>query len=325
MTQMTNAISRIDTQHALKLFADWTDRVAAGEIPATQPARPQGVERNIVITLWDWSRPTAYMHDEISTDKRKPTVNANGLLFGTPEESTDFIPVLDPVRHTATEIKHPVRDPKTPSSADNPMSPSAYWGANPIWDSQTSMHNPMFDEQARVWFTARVRPPENPAFCREGSDHPSAKVFPLQRSNRHLSMYDPKSGKFTLISTCFQTHHLVFTEDANQTLWTSGDAGNQVVGWLNRKLFEETGDEGLRSSSTPTATDGATSGSNRISPSILPGTSASPRVSTALRSTLPTDRYGAPRWVFRARWCASTPDRIPHRPRWRRRSSTRSR
>jgi hypothetical protein len=33
----------------------------------------------------------------------------------------------------------------------------------------------------------------------------------------------------------------MFAEDANHTLWTSG--GGQVVGWLNRKMFEETGDE----------------------------------------------------------------------------------
>jgi hypothetical protein len=95
-----------------------------------------------------------------------------------------------------------------------------------------------------VWFTARVRPPENPAFCKKGSDHPSAKVFPLERANRHVSMYDPKAKKFTLISTCFSTHHLVFAEDANNTLWlSSGGAASNVVGWINRKLFEETGDE----------------------------------------------------------------------------------
>ena len=33
----------------------------------------------------------------------------------------------------------------------------------------------------------------------------------------------------------------MFAEDANNTLWTSG--GGQVVGWLNTKMFEETGDE----------------------------------------------------------------------------------
>jgi hypothetical protein len=256
MTQMANAISRVDAQYAFQLFGDWTDRVAAGELPAAAPSRPQGVERNVVITIWDWSRPTAYMHDEISTDRRRPTVNANGPLFGATEESTDFIPVLDPVRHVATEIKHPVRDPKTPSAAELPLQPSPYWGPERIWDSQTSMHNPMLDERGRVWFTARVRPPDNPAFCREGSSHPSAKVFPVERANRHVSMYDPKSGRFTLISTCFPTHHLVFAEDANQTLWTSsGGAGGEVVGWINRKLFEETGDEERAQGWTPFVLD----------------------------------------------------------------------
>ena len=54
-------------------------------------------------------------------------------------------------------------------------------------------------------------------------------------------MYDPATKKLTHISTCFGTHHLMFAEDANNTLWTSG--GGQVVGWLNRKMYEETGDE----------------------------------------------------------------------------------
>src|SRR3954451_10928320 len=65
--------------------------------------------------------------------------------------------------------------------------------------------------------------------------------MPLQRSSRHLAVYDPKTQKLTHISTCFGTHHLMFAEDANNTLWTSG--GGQVVGWLNRKMFDETGDE----------------------------------------------------------------------------------
>jgi hypothetical protein len=244
MTQMVNLVNRLDPQLALQLFGDWTDRIAQGELPFAQPVRPQGIERNAVLTLWDWSRPTAYLHDEISTDRRKPTINANGKLYGTTEESTDFIPILDPVHNSVTEVKHPVRDPKTPSSKDNPMAPSPYWGDKPIWDSQTSMHNPMMDEKGRVWITARVRPPANPDFCKSGSDHPSAKVFPLAEANRHLSMYDPTNGKFSLISTCFPTHHLVFAEDANNTLWTSaGGAQTPVFGWLDRKVFEETGDE----------------------------------------------------------------------------------
>jgi hypothetical protein len=269
MMNMATNIGRLDPQYALRLFADWTDRVAAGELPRQQPPRPQGVERNVVLSIWDWSSPTAYLHDEISTDKRKPTVNANGPIYGATEESTDRIPVLDPTRYSATEVLHPVRDPATPSSRTHQMAASAYWGEDAIWDSQTSTHNPMFDEQARVWFTARVRPPQNPAFCRKGSNHPSAKVFPLERSNRQLSMYDPKSGKFTLISTCFQTHHLVFAEDANNTLWTSGDAANQVVGWFNRKVFEETGDEARAQGWTPFIVD--TNGNGKRDAWVEPG------------------------------------------------------
>jgi len=256
MTGMVNAINRLDSKLAFQLFGDWTDRIAKGELPFAQPPRPQGAERNVVLTLWDWSRPTAYLHDEISTDRRKPTLNPNGKLYGTTEESTDFIPILDPVHNTVTEVKHPVRDPKTPSSKDSPMAPSPYWGEAPIWDSQTSMHNPMMDEKGRVWITARVRPPANPDFCKKGSDHPSAKEFPLDEANRHLSMYDPATGKFTLISTCFPTHHLIFAEDANNTLWTSaGGPQTPVVGWLNRKLFEETGDEQKAQGWTPLVLD----------------------------------------------------------------------
>jgi hypothetical protein len=99
----------------------------------------------------------------------------------------------------------------------------------------------MIDGKGRVWITAAVRPPDNPAFCKQGSTHPSAKLFPVNRSGRQLAMYDPKTKKLTHISTCFSTHHLMFAEDANNTLWTSG--GGPVVGWLDTKKFDETGDE----------------------------------------------------------------------------------
>ena len=255
LPQMARDINRVDAPRALALFADWTDRIAAGELPFAQPQRPQGVERNIVLTVWDWASTTTYLHDLIGTDRRKPTVNANGKLYGSAEESTDMVPVLDPNTHTVSEVKHPVRDPKTPSSKASPMQPSAYWGPNPIWDAQTSNHNPMMDEKGRPWFAARVRHPGNPDFCKQGSSHPSAKVFPIAESGRHLSMYDPASGKWTLISTCFPTHHLIFAEDANNTVWVSSAFGPGVIGWLNRKVFEETGDEARAQGWTPLILD----------------------------------------------------------------------
>jgi hypothetical protein len=238
---MSGGIGNMGKDRALAMFADWTTRIAKGELPQAPP-RPQGVERNVVITEWDWASAKAYLHDEIATDKRNPALNAGGKLYGAPELSTDSIPVLDPVHNTASMVKMPVRDPKTPVP-NKPIQPSPYWGDESIWDSQANMHNPMFDEKGRVWFTSVIRPAENPAFCKEGSTNPSAKLFPLARSGRQLAFYDPKSNQFTLIDTCFGTHHLQFAEDANHTLWTSSGGGGDVVGWLNTKMFEETHDE----------------------------------------------------------------------------------
>ena len=242
---MLNQMNRLDSERALLLFADWSDRIAAGELPAAKPSRPQGVERNAVVSVWEWSSAKAYLHDEIATDKRNPTINGYGKLYGAPEYSTDMIPVLDPVRNTATEMKMPVRDPKTPSSKEDPMyRPSLIWGEERLWDSQAAVHNPMLDDKGRVWFTSRIRPSDNPAFCKKGSEHPSAKLTPVNSSGRQLARCTIRRARnLNSINTCYGTHHLVFAEDANNTLWTSGGGGAGVVGWLNTKMLAETGDE----------------------------------------------------------------------------------
>jgi hypothetical protein len=230
-------------RRAFAMFGDWTDRIAAGALPPAPP-RPQGLEQNVVITQWDWADPKAYLHDEIATDRRNPTLNANGPLYGSAEISADYLPVLDPVHHTASRVSVPVRDPNTPFAAPQTgFQPSAYWGNEAIWTSKANVHNPMFDQKGRVWFTSRIRGSDNPAFCRQGSTHPSAVLSPLDTSARHLAVYDPATKKVTLVGTCFSTHHLVFAEDANNTLWTSSGGGGGVVGWLNTKMFDQTGDE----------------------------------------------------------------------------------
>jgi hypothetical protein len=240
-SQMSAALDGFGRSRALAMFADWTDRITAGELPPAPP-RPQGVERNVVITQWDWADPKTYLHDEVSTDRRKPTINANGLIYGSTELSADYLPVLDPMTNTTSRVKLTVRDPNTgPAAAPIMQQPSPYWGEEVVWTSKNNVHNPMMDGKGRVWITSTVRPPANPDFCKAGSSHPSAKLFPVDTAARHLAMYDPKTKQLTHISTCFATHHLMFAEDANDTLWTSG--GGQVVGWLNTKLFDETHDE----------------------------------------------------------------------------------
>ena len=276
---MSGALDRMGRQRALQMYADWTGRIMAGELPETPP-RPTGVERNVVITQWDWADPKAYLHDEVSTDKRNPTVNANGPIYGALEASADYVPVLDPVAHSIRQVPVPVRDPNTPLAAGRPLMASPYWGGESIWNSQANIHNPMLDQDGRVWLTSRVRGPENPPVCLEGSDHPSAQVFPNARAGRHLAVYDPSTGGMTLIGTCFSTHHLIFAEDEDNTLWTSG--GGQVIGWLNTREFLRTGDEEAAQGWSPLVLD--TNGNGRRDGWTEPGAPTDPTLDTRIRS-----------------------------------------
>jgi hypothetical protein len=246
---MTNRIAGQLGGVPYKYFGDWTDRVAKGELPKHKPSRPQGVERNVVVTSWEWGTEKQFTHDLISSDRRYPTVNAYGPLYGSPEYSSDEMPILDPKTHKATLFKMPVADPNAPesfgppfhaSAVAKPTQPSAYWGDEKIWSQRANNHNGMFDKGGRVWFAAAVRGIENPAFCKKGSDHPSAKVFPLERSGRQASMLDPKTMKYSFVDTCFGTHHPQFGYDADNTLWFSGTG--PVAGWVNIKVWDETGD-----------------------------------------------------------------------------------
>ena len=138
-------------------------------------------------------------------------------------------------------MKIPYRDPNTPGQP-KPLEPSPIWGDEVIWDSHTTVHNPMFDGRGRLWYTGRIRPADNPAWCKAGSSLISAKLTPLNQSGRQLDVYDPATKQTEMIDTCFATHHLLFAEDANNTLWTSSGGGGGVVGWLNTKVWDQTHD-----------------------------------------------------------------------------------
>jgi hypothetical protein len=237
---MSARFTQVGRQRAAAMWGDWTDRIAKGELPDAAPSRPQGRERNVVVTMWDWADPKVYLHDEIASDKRNPTVNANGPIYGALEASADYMPVVDPKTNTASRIELQVRDPKTPSEAQTPPAqPSPYWGEEVIWTSQSNAHSFAMDKQARVWIAARIRQNQTPAFCQQGSSHPSAKAFPIKESGRQMQMYDPKTKKVTTVDTCFGTHHLNF--DGNDVLWFTG--GGPVEGWFSTKIYDETKDE----------------------------------------------------------------------------------
>jgi hypothetical protein len=256
-----------------KYFGDWTDRIAKGELPSAKPPRPVGIERNIVVTTWDWGNEKQYLHDLISSDKRNPTVNSYGALYGSPEYASDRLPVLDPktakVSYVTPPVAADVPEALGPghSAIEKPLAPSAYWGMEQIWDTKFNNHNDMFDAKGRLWMTGTNHAPGTPAFCRKGSNNPYAKAFPLDSSERQLAIFDPKTAKFTLIDTCFGTHHLQFGFDKDDTLWTSG--GGPVAGWLNTAVFDETGDAEKAQGWAPYVLD--TNGNGKLDEYTEPG------------------------------------------------------
>ena len=268
--QMSGFMDRFGRERGVQMYADWTERIAAGELPP-RPPRPQGKERNVVVTLWDWGVDTSFIHDEITTDKRNPTVNARGPVYGV-SAGHGTITVVHPADSRAEEIKIPVR-PEDQDSVESrfpqmQLQPSYYWGEQLLWgrggpdghENASDPHNPMMDAEGRLWMTSKVRNRPNPAWCQEGSSNRFARYFPLDASGRQASYYDPRDGSFALIDTCYGTHHLQFGEDDNDTLWFSGDTN--VIGWVDTRRYDQTGDEQLSQGWCPTVID--TTGDGRV-------------------------------------------------------------
>jgi hypothetical protein len=89
------------------------------------------------------------------------------------------------------------------------------------------------------------------AYCGKDSPLRSAQLYPLttkpegfNQNSRQVTVYDPRTEKFTFIDTCFGTQHLNFAEDDANTLWFSNNTQgkNAAVGWVNTKRFWSTGD-----------------------------------------------------------------------------------
>ncbi len=230
----------------LRALADWTERVAKGEVPPAPP-RPTGVERNVVVTLWDWGTDKSYMHDEVATAKTNPQVNAGGPIYAV-SSGHGFLTILNPREHSTYELEIPTRAPKAevPSRFPPPNRPSLFWGDEHLWANAppyvpSDPHNPMLDTKGRVWLTSKIRPNENAKWCSDPANK-FAEWFPLTNSNRQASFYDPKTANFTLIDTCYATHHLQFDNDANETLYFNELSG-PIVGWIDTKIYDETKDE----------------------------------------------------------------------------------
>jgi hypothetical protein len=229
----------------LKTYADWTERIANGEVPPA-PARPKGVERNLVVTLWDVGDDRSFMHDVITTDKNHPTVNAGGNVYAVSAGHGQLV-VLDPNENKTFALDIPTREPreKIPSRFPPPFRPSLHWGNEHLWANPpynpADPHNPMLDSRGRVWMTSKIRGNPNPEWCKSATNK-FAEWFPLSTSGRQVSYYDPKTKQFTLIDTCYSTHHLQFDNDANETVYFNELVG-PIFGWIDTKVYDRMKDE----------------------------------------------------------------------------------
>ncbi len=242
-------------EQLLDALEAWSLRIQNGETPEPPP-RPRGLERNVVITQWAWGDGYTYAHDEIATDKRDPTVNAGGPVYGV-DIGNDHLLVLDPDTHRVRSIPVPTEGAFATPWCDQTYKPLA--GGEPLpygfgslgcpvqegitgftgkYQNPANPHNPMMDAEGRVWLTTQVRREwgeDLPSFCRK------APVIADNYHHRQLGYWDPKTESYELIDTCYGTHHLQFDEKG--VLWTSGDS--YVVGWFDPAKYDPARPESL--------------------------------------------------------------------------------
>ncbi len=243
--EMIRELDRMGHDRALGMYADWGDRIAKGELPPVPP-RPQGIERNVVVTVWDWSVPrAAFLHALISTDKRNPSVNANGPVYGA-EWSGGVLAVVDPVKNTAPQVKVPYPNPEelprqVTWSPQNQLAPSLYFGDELVWNDPVNPGAITMDDRGRVWVNAETRI-GNADYCKAGSSNPYAKNSPRQDGGKGVDVYDPETRKWEFVDLCFKATRVALGYDKDNTLYFAvhGDPGG--IGWVNTRVWDETHD-----------------------------------------------------------------------------------
>jgi hypothetical protein len=240
-----------------KVIADWTDRIRNGEAPKIAPPRPIGVERNLVVSLWDWGSPIDGRADLASADTRNPRSNANGLIYGV-SQMNDALNVLDPVTNKAIIIKTPTNAPPMVSGFNASPTPSPNFGPD-MWKRQGDPRSVAIDATGRVWFTLRTRDNQKqPAWCAGETANRYGKYFPIRQSGKQVAVYDPKTQKFDNIDTCFTVDHNQMGKDNFIYYGTTG-----TVGWVDMDTWDRTHDSEKSTGWCPAVVD--TNGDGKIS------------------------------------------------------------
>jgi hypothetical protein len=250
---MNSNLMRFGRERALKMFADWTDRIARGAVPEP-PRRPSGIERNVVVTVRDYGGGT-FARDPVASDRRNPSVNARGLIYGMGLFSGN-LEVLDPVTNRTRTLPIPGLDG---SPHDDSMMP----------------HHAQMDAKGRVWVAMVSKGGRAPSFCTDGSTAFS-KYYPyVGKDDEEMAngisgppkaqtfvMYDPASGTMHVFTVCAGGNHISIGWDRDATAYLAGDG--TVISWFKTKVWDETHDVSQAYGWCPMVLD--TSGDGKITP-----------------------------------------------------------
>jgi streptogramin lyase len=225
----------------LPIYARWIDAIRAGAVPEAPP-RPRGLERNIVVTTWDAGNFTAFSHDIVVSDKRDPTVNANGRVFFGDWHNDSFT-IVNPEGNSDTTIPVPSIDDRFSLQPFTRQSgwanPSPTWGDEVIIQDRVASGSLAMDQRGRIWLSARVTG-EAPDFCRPDSGNPFAGIDPTTSGSKGLAVYDPATGKWELIPTCYGSNHPTFAVDGTNKVFIQG--GNSRFQWVDTDIWDKTHD-----------------------------------------------------------------------------------
>ena len=111
----------------LHLWGDWTDRIAAGELPFDKPPRPQGIERNLVLTMWDWATRRLYARSDLDRPAQSHGQRQRQDLRRAREQHRSFAGARSEDPHGDLGEASGARSEDAETRSD-PMAPSAYWG-----------------------------------------------------------------------------------------------------------------------------------------------------------------------------------------------------
>ena len=230
---MKNTFASLGNTHMLSMMTDWTKRIAAGELPKETPPRPVGIERNVVLTLWDWGNGR-FVHDTSATDRRHPTDNAYGPIYSS-GVFTGALEELDVKTNTPKEYPYGVAfDDKSGQLA----------GLTDEHDIDMTPHNTMLDSKGRVWASDMGRanatkPVPKPSYCTDPAQSPYAKYFPKPGPSAAVSVvFDPKTQKLAGIPLCVGVHHLAFARDKEESIFYTG--GGETIGWFETATWDQT-------------------------------------------------------------------------------------